>query len=48
MAGPSGLRAAEGAPAQWMSAARPGRTHDITAAHHDRILAHCVPPASAP
>lgn len=24
----------------WISAARPGRTHDITAAHHDHILAH--------
>jgi hypothetical protein len=24
----------------WISAARPGRTHDITAARHDRILAH--------
>lgn len=24
----------------WMSAARPGRTHDNTAARHDRILAH--------
>ncbi|MFD5661497.1 transposase family protein [Streptomyces hirsutus] len=24
----------------WISAARPGRTHDITAARHDHILAH--------
>ncbi|MEV6148556.1 transposase family protein [Streptomyces sp. NPDC051992] len=24
----------------WISAARPGRTHDITAARRDRILAH--------
>ncbi|MEU8975343.1 transposase family protein [Streptomyces monashensis] len=24
----------------WVSAARPGRTHDITAARHDRVLAH--------
>ncbi|WRZ96320.1 transposase family protein [Streptomyces sp. NBC_01007] len=24
----------------WISAARPGRTHDNTAARHDRILAH--------
>ncbi|MFI5571747.1 transposase family protein [Streptomyces sp. NPDC051740] len=24
----------------WISAARPGRTYDITAARHDRILAH--------
>ncbi|MEV6057544.1 transposase family protein [Streptomyces sp. NPDC052107] len=24
----------------WISAARPGRTHDITAARHDRILSH--------
>ncbi|MGW0774742.1 transposase family protein [Streptomyces sp. NPDC002835] len=32
----------------WISAARPGRTHDITAARRDRILAHCVLPTSAP
>ncbi|WP_327267326.1 transposase family protein [Streptomyces sp. NBC_01218] len=24
----------------WISAARPGRTHDNTAARHDHILAH--------
>ncbi|MEU9624305.1 MULTISPECIES: transposase family protein [unclassified Streptomyces] len=24
----------------WISAARPGRTHDITAARHDHVLAH--------
>lgn len=24
----------------WISAARPGRTHDVTAARHDHILAH--------
>ncbi|MGW5276842.1 transposase family protein [Streptomyces sp. NPDC004044] len=24
----------------WISAARPGRTHDITAARRDRILSH--------
>ncbi|MEU5053762.1 transposase family protein, partial [Streptomyces sp. NPDC021096] len=24
----------------WLSAARPGRTHDITAARHDHVLAH--------
>ncbi|MFF2519792.1 transposase family protein [Streptomyces sp. NPDC058086] len=24
----------------WISAARPGRTHDITAVRHDHILAH--------
>ncbi|WP_256096731.1 transposase family protein [Streptomyces agglomeratus] len=24
----------------WISAARPGRTHDNTAARHDRMLAH--------
>ncbi|UUS35114.1 MULTISPECIES: transposase family protein [Streptomyces] len=32
----------------WISAARPGRTHDITAARHDHILAHLRAPASAP
>jgi hypothetical protein len=32
----------------WISAARPGRTHDNTAARHDHILPTCAPPASAP
>ncbi|MEU2288535.1 transposase family protein [Streptomyces sp. NPDC013178] len=32
----------------WISAARPGRTHDNTAARHDHILAHLrAPPVSA-
>ncbi|MEV7872577.1 transposase family protein [Streptomyces sp. NPDC088124] len=34
----------------WISAARPGRTHDNTAARHDHILAHLptCPPAHLP
>ncbi|MFD9071097.1 transposase family protein [Streptomyces lasiicapitis] len=33
----------------WISAARPGRTHDITAARRDHILTHLrTPPGSAP
>ncbi|MFD8510854.1 transposase family protein [Streptomyces antimycoticus] len=28
----------------WISVARPGRTHDNTAAHHDHILAHLRAP----
>jgi len=32
----------------WISAARPGRTHDITAARHDHIPPTCGPPALAP
>ncbi|EGG49065.1 MULTISPECIES: transposase family protein [Streptomyces] len=31
----------------WISAARPGRTHDNTAARHGHVLAHCAPPVSA-
>ncbi|WP_392900970.1 hypothetical protein [Streptomyces sp. LN699] len=30
----------------WISAARPGRTHDNTAARHDHILAHLRAAAS--
>ncbi|MFF4173791.1 transposase family protein [Streptomyces sp. NPDC001744] len=30
----------------WVSAARPGSTHDNTAARHDHILVPCAPPAS--
>ncbi|WP_433455130.1 transposase family protein [Streptomyces sp. CA-142005] len=32
----------------WISAVRPGRTHDITAARQDHILPTCAPPASGP
>jgi hypothetical protein len=29
----------------WVSAARPGRTHDTTAARHDTSWPTCAPPA---
>ncbi|MFF9042265.1 transposase family protein [Streptomyces sp. NPDC014892] len=32
----------------WISAARPGRVHDIAAARHDTSWRTCAPPASAP
>lgn len=32
----------------WTSAARPGRTHDITATRRDRVLSHLRATGSAP